>query len=414
MIGDFFESFIKEKDEQPELPQEIINIFNEELPGNLEYVMDENGNYRIILKTGNESAQIDIQIDFEKVPELRDKLMSIPFDKWDEYLHRTQTSLPFKSAQIGDENKKIPIERLLVDPFHAEEAKFYCGVVLPYPFQIRKRIFESPEGDIVSIEIQQQAYDNVMEVKFSNVNFPALKIDLYLYSPLNDEDDEKMAHTNKDHQYKATYSVTPTKAATVKEAVIALHLFRGFYNSTTKIDGKIISSKSKINEFNSAQMEDALYMWETALKIEDLLGVCFKPDAEFSNEDKLFFTELKASFLDGKSILWRHPFDHFRVGGMQSGDGGVSLENYIGKESVQYEFLEGPIPATLLGAQFELYSHTKMKDFVITNIEWEDKNHENAEVYISDSPGKQWSLSRSYMTKKQAEELKNDRFQDFK
>lgn len=43
-----------------------------------------------------------------------------------------------------------------------------------------------------------------------------------------------------------------------------------------------------------------------------------------------------------------------------------------------------------------------MNDFIITNIEWDDSK-ENAEIYITDVPEKQWSLTRLYMTKDGAE-----------
>ena len=68
-----------------------------------------------------------------------------------------------------------------------------------------------------------------------------------------------------------------------------------------------------------------------------------------------------------------------------------------------YLFLEGPMPAALLGAEFDLYSRTEMKDFIITNIEWDDETREKAEVYITDAPEKQWSLSRLYMTEDDAD-----------
>lgn len=39
---------------------------------------------------------------------------------------------------------------------------------------------------------------------------------------------------------------------------------------------------------------------------------------------------------------------------------------------ISTEFKEGPIHAELLGAVFDIYSHTKMYDFIITNIQWDD------------------------------------------
>lgn len=43
-----------------------------------------------------------------------------------------------------------------------------------------------------------------------------------------------------------------------------------------------------------------------------------------------------------------------------------------------------------------------IKDFVITNIAWDDENKENGEIYISDAPDKQWTLTRLYMTEADA------------
>ena len=407
MIGDFYKSFGKEKDEQRELPQEVVNALNEELPANFEYIIDDSGNYRAVPKADmvlNERTKITTEVDFDSVPDLRDKLMTIPRDKWDEYLYRTQTALPIKSAQIGDENKQIPIELLSADPLHSDGAKFVDGVIHPYPFRKTKITFESSEGDAVQISFQQQAYDSVTEVKFTNVDFPALKVELYQYSPLVDENEE-VTHTSQDQQLTVTYSVIPSKAGTVKDAVVALHVFRGLFNGTTKVAGKVISTDGEMSEVDPARIEDALNLWETVLKIEEKLEVSFDPAAEFPNEDVQFLTELQTCLLEGKEILWRHPFDHFHVGGFRPAQEGMLFEDFIGNGAISYEFLEGPIPATLLGAEFDLYSHTEMKDFVITNIEWDDENHEGAEVYISDVPDKQWCLTRLYLTKKQAEDF---------
>ena len=74
--------------------------------------------------------------------------------------------------------------------------------------------------------------------------------------------------------------------------------------------------------------------------------------------------------------------------------------------------MEGPIPATLLGAEFDLYSRTEMQDFIITNIEWDDEKKERAEVYISDVPDKQWRLTRLYMTEADMEEFREKHLSD--
>jgi hypothetical protein len=405
MIGDFFESFGKEKDEQRGLPQEVVDILNAALPDCFEYVAVENGNYRAVPRA-DKVLQGDMilstQIDWDKVPELRDKLRVIPREKWDEYLYRTQTKVPITNVQIGDGKKHVPIEDLSADPLHSDEVAFIDTTMSPrsFPNPI-KMTFESPENDVVEMLFQQQPYDSFTEVKFMNVDFPALKVELFQYSPLVDKQDD-CAHTNEGSQLAATYSATPSKAETVKDAVAALRILRGFFNGKTKVNGKPITPADNTDEVALAEIEDALNLWESILKLEEKLGVSFNPDAEFPNEDVQLFTELQTCLLEGKAVLWHHPFDHFHIGGFHPAQEGVSFEDYIGNESIRYEFREGPIPATLLGAEFNLYRRTEMKDFVITNVEWDDDTKEKAEVYISDVPGKQWTLTRLYMTEADA------------
>ena len=113
-------------------------------------------------------------------------------------------------------------------------------------------------------------------------------------------------------------------------------------------------------------------------------------------EDVIFFAQLKTCLIDNKSIGWEHPFDHFHIGEIKIKD--PKLEDSIEKENVNYEFIEGHIHATLLGAKFDLYSDTKLINMVINNIVWDNDNKNSGEVYVSDPIGSKWRLYRKYMT----------------
>ena len=402
MIGKFYESFGEEKEETQELPQEVLNILNARLPSNFMYIRDEEGHYRAVPRpeTITEGIKLTTQFGFdeEKDANILEKLRRIPRSNWNEYFYRTQMKVPIKYAKIGDEEKVIPIEELSCDPLSDGEALFTDGFMranaFPEPFKIT---FESPEGDSVEIRIQQQAYDSLMELRFINVDFPALKIELFQFSPLVDNCEEE-AHTSINKQLVVNYSVNPSKADSVKDSITALRIFRGLFNGTTKVDGHIITQGAGKGKFDPKQIEDALDFWEMALLLEEKLNVKFNPKADCPEEDIRFFTELKTCLVDEKAIVWRHPFDHFHVGGFHIVQEGVTFEDVIGQESLRYEFLEGPIPATLLGAEFNLYSRTEMNDFFVTNIEWDNEEKDSAEIYISDVPDKQWALTRLYMT----------------
>ena len=109
----------------------------------------------------------------------------------------------------------------------------------------------------------------------------------------------------------------------------------------------------------------------------------------------VFLSELKICLLDNKRIKRDHPFEHFHVGELNTKN--YSIEEIVGKEKVSMNFLEGPISATLLGTEFDLY--------IITNIEWDDESKTSGEVYIADGAmGDSWVLVRKYLTVKEAQE----------
>lgn len=184
----------------------------------------------------------------------------------------------------------------------------------------------------------------------------------------------------------------------------AIHLFNGLYQGTVKINGKKIT-KPVISapDFDIKQLENVTEFWTVAKKLEEKLGITFSPSADFPMEDVEFFEQLNNCLLNNKSVVWEHPFDHFHVKGIAIENG--KFEDFLEKESVEYAFLEGPIHATLLGAEFELYSQTRLSNMVITNIIWDDNEKISGEIYVSDPIESKWKLYRKYMSKEQKDVL---------
>ncbi len=405
MIGSFLDSFSEQEDILSELPKEIIDILSRSLPENFTYIRTDEGKYVVAPKPEkfSEGIMLSTQFDLDEIKdsELLSKLEIIPRDKWTDYFYRIQKKVPVKNAKVGDNNKMIPLEELSREPLADGDVKvidcFVQATGFPKPFKMR---FESLEGDKVEILIQQQPYDSITEIKFSNIDFPALALELYYYSPLVENTNEK-SHTNADNRVVMACSVTPSNASSVKEAITALHIFKGIYNGTVKANGVNMVETGEKLSFNKEQIDDALDFWKNVLKLESIFNVSFDPKAECPEEDIRFFIELKTCFIDKKAIVWHHPFDHFTAKGFKPVKEGITIEDCIGNESLYFEFLEGPIHASFMGADFNIYSHTEMKDFVITNIDKKGSDEET-EIYISDVRDKQWVLSRMYLTETEA------------
>ena len=385
MIADFYNTFEETPDKGSDIPQEVLDVLAQGLPSTFMYYRNDDGEYIAGPRPEHISEAMLLTVD---IPQefIEKHLKNIPPDKWAEYAYRMQLPIPVKSAKIGDKDKQIPIENTVGNPLESP-AEIYDTYMYPEPFPPAKPLeFETAEGDKITIHIARKPYDSFREALFSNVDFPALQMQFIL--------GEDPATS------RIKYKITPKKANTVTEALEAIHLFQGLSDGTAVIDGKRMAEPMiGTGDYDAEQLKHVREFWTTAKKLEDKLGVTFSPGAEFPAEDVEFFAHLNYCLLEDKEIAWEHPFDHFHMKGIAVENG--KFEDLFGKEGIEYKFLEGPIQATLLGAEFELYSETRLSNMVMTNIVWDDDKKTSGEVYVSDPIGSKWKLYRKYRTKEQ-------------
>ena len=406
MMTNFSESFGNDSASNRKISQEVLDELNRDLPDNLMYYCDDQGQYQVLPKPGINSVKLNVLLDVSSEKDLSERLNDVPPTKWLEYLYRTQRSCSIKSPQIGNEKELIPIERTIGNPLDDQAVVLDKCRMYPakFPDPINY-ILETVEGEQVNVKFQQQKYDSVTEVKFKNVTFPALNIEIYLFDPLTEKTD-KDAKTSKDKKVCVNYSVTPQKAVSVNEAIAALHIFKGLFEGTVKVNGKVMTSKDVQTSFNKDKVDDALTFWTTAAALEKKIGVSFIPGSDFPMDDVRFFSELDVCFNNEKAVFWKHPFDHFHISDIHDSFEKMDAESILGNPNLKLNFLEGPIEATLLGAKFVLYSKTTFSDFIITNIEYDDSDKKGCEIYLSDAPDKIWKLQRLFITESQAKELR--------
>ena len=210
MIADFDKVFGKRDEDRISIPEEILENINKELPNNLFCYKDSEKGVIISPKPEKE-LQVKVELDPDET--LRERLQNIPKEKWTDYFYRTQQRVRVKNVCMGDENKKIPIEQIGYNPL-AESPKIVENYMypekFPEPFQMP---IETPDGEKIILEIQRQPYDSMVISKYINVNYPAVKLEMLI----NEENIE---------QSKLTYSITPSKANTVAEALAAIRVYK--------------------------------------------------------------------------------------------------------------------------------------------------------------------------------------------
>lgn len=401
----FMEAFGQDAYRSGNISAEVLNQLNGELPTNLMYFQDNDGRYRVVPRPGELGDELRLTTQLDLPDHLRERVKLIsPENLW-KYFYRLQQPIPVKNIKIGNSDKVIPVEETLGSPL--QDGDITISDAQMYPQKLPNPIvfnFESEEGTKVSTAFQQQPYDNIAEIKLQNIDFPALKIEIYYFDPLADDVSNEKSHTNESNKVDLVFSVFPTKANNVKEAVDALQLFKSLSNGTAKINGCRLFQKEATKTLTSGQVDEELSFWSTLYELEKKLQVKFVPSASFPAEDVQLFKELCVTLIDKKELIWKHPFDHFHIGGYTLVDKESTLEKLVGKEKIAYKFKEGPIAASLLGAEFNLYSESSLKGFVITNIAWDDEHKMGCEVYIADAPEDVITLSRLYITEKEYSE----------
>lgn len=386
MIADFSDVFGKEREKGNMIPREVLGILEkDELPSSFMYYQDDDGEYIVGPRPEHiaEPKKLSVKIDRSFID---DNLKGIPQEKWMEYIYRTQMKVPIKSAEVGDAGKTIPIEKMAGNPLQ-EPPKVKDIVMSPAPFpDIPPMEFETVEGDKILMQLIRKPHPSFDEIVLENTGFPAFWVQFTLCA---DRTKSRMV-----------YAVKPKLAETVSDAVIAIHMAKGFFYGNLKMGGQELGGiEAKQRDAEEEQLKGIETLWTTLKELEEALGTVFKPAAELPDEDIQFIAQLDAGILRDKPVIWRHPFEHFHLREFHIKDG--NIKDIIGKEGIECEFIEGPIKCDLLGASFDVYSKTRLSNIVITNVVWDDNERRGCEVYVADPANGSWTMARKFMTKAQ-------------
>lgn len=381
MIMNFYDAFDNENDFNVDIPKEVLDVLNQNLPKNFHYYKDSTLGY----VAGPSSDHISLKVTID--PQFVEKeLKNIPQKDWAEYIYRAQLKVPVTNTYIGNDNKMIPLEETLHNPLESSAPSLDSAELVPEPFPNPISItFETIEGDSITLHIQRQSCKAMKKRKYANVDFPAIEMRPTLY-----EDAFPM-------RTKFNFTVIPANAKSSKDALAALRLLKGLYEGTATIKGEKKSfPKQDISDIDMEDLTNKIALWTDICTLEEKLNVSFDPSAPMPQEDLEFLYQLRACLLCHKKIAWKHPFSKLHL--TQTSQNIHEIESLVGKDDISLNFDEGPIPCTLLGTSFELYSKTELRHILITSIDWTDDNKSSADLYIADSSSRSWELLRAFVT----------------
>ena len=397
MIADFYKA-IKKPETERVLPAKVVKELNKQLPRGYEYVSDGNGHYIIKPSSKKKKQHFAGIVNYEKsgIPK------EITQEQIGDYAYRTQKRIFFDNVSIVEGKKTISISDTYVDPITKEKTEIANDFMMfpaPFPPAV-PMVFETYDGEKVNIEFKRVPYESMTHIKFENVTFPALKMSWIL---------PEREHKTELGPGVINISVTPTKAETVEDAVMALKIIKSFAQKKLKINDTTIGEDLGGNaaKLDNDELEERLLFWNAFRQLENIIGVKFFPGADYPEEDQHFAGELFYNFLDNKDFVYVRPFTQFHVGIGSLTQKDDTLNEIVGKPGLSLSFV-GEAKATLMGAEFELFQTNVLVDMTLDRIVL-DEDKKGAELFVSDAPNSEFKMIKRYFLSREEAQNGMDR-----
>ncbi len=384
MKADFYKA-IKKTDTERVLPAKVVKVLNKQLPRGYQYVPDGKGHYVVKPSSKKTTQHFTGTVNYEKsgIPK------EITQEQLPDYIYRTQKPIYFDNVKITEKGKEMDFPEIYKDPITGEITELaHDFMMFPEPFpELPPMKFETYEGEVVMIQFRRVPCEELQYLKFENSSFPALKMIWTIPEKVN-----KAALGPG----KINISATPSKAETVKDAVLSLKIIKSFAKKKLKINDTIIGidEKGSASKLDNQELEDRLRLWDAFGRLEQILNVKFNPGADYPEEDQQFAGELFYNFLEGKDFVYTRPFAQFHVGFNNLQKKEQTFKDIIGKPGMSFSFI-GKADATLMGAEFPIWQANVLVDMTLDKIVFDD-DKQGAEMYISDSPGTLFRMIRRY------------------
>lgn len=382
MLGDFYNTF-KNTNSNSQLPEAVMDIISKELPENYGYVYSEKFKRYVAAPLNKRGSQtIDIIFDRSQISDFPVWAQENP-NATMEYLYRTQKSIKINKAVLIDKNgKRYPLSELNKDPFSSKE-KIVNEYIIPSPFPEGRLVsFETENGKKRDIIIRRVPCDSREFVKMSNVDFPALSLNVYI------------PDVGCKGPGKINISATPSKADNVMDAVFSLELLKGYVEGTLKINGKSLGKVLPDDpNYSSESVDEKLNYWNLVLSLQEKLGVRFNPQIKMDLNELHLFDELVVAFVYDKDIEYISPTNYLTVNK-------EALDNPVFKKTAIMEnnglalsFVNGPEIHKLMGANIKLYTVNLLMGFKIDHTE---ELENNAKIFIINAGDSPWKYYKRF------------------
>ena len=350
-----FDKIFKEK-ENLKMPESIVSAINsiKDLPKGYKYVNKDN---ICMLEPVSSEYEKDVQYKANVLidKKILDALGNAPkeLEYIFEYLYRTQTPVEVEDFKLLVNGKSYDMK---ASQFNTDELKNGKKVLLvPQKFLPAKEIpIQIIGGKKFKISFSRKPYNSMDTMLFSNDDFKSLDIKLYFHE--NDNNDEKF-------DVDINIDLNIDEAKSVDMLIDSLELYKAFMTAN------IIIGDSKMPELNNSNynkewINSGIEIWNKVKRLEQLFDFKFNPSKDLNEDEYTQLLDLYDALVEKKEIIHYDCVQNFTAQVTKT----VNLEEMLNKPGMNIEFFENKT-YNLLGQAFEVFSFTRISDYIITSID---------------------------------------------
>lgn len=275
------------------VPKELVEYFNKNLPGGLEY--KPFGEHQLAVDYKQMKGKFDFLKDKNK--EWWDKYGKYIKNAYDllEIMQITQIPLRVEQSEIVEiDGKQVPYELLFKDITNNNAKKLIKTYIYPNKFEEHKIIVSTLKKDrMLNTAIKQRKSENIENISFDNYETESpLRISISIHS--------KFYTGNDKMGIGVSFSIDNKKAKSIRDLFIAQSLLKAFLEDDFKINNEIIhcniTDKDRKDKMINT-LDNNLRILYMLLRIEEQFNVCFDPSYDITNEDIELISMIYSSFI---------------------------------------------------------------------------------------------------------------------
>ena len=386
MFTSFKDNFKKDRKENVEIPDEVIETLNNNLPEQFTYKEIRDG-MCAIMPVKSDELNFKMRIKIPEIPKKIQKEIK-NFDDLYEYLYRTQKSCEIETDNEGNiiiNNEKIALENLVVDVLKDDKVKKWEMIPRSFPKPVKMNI---QAGNIIrEFTIERQPYESMNITYLKSIEEKPLGIQLFI----------KEKENNKNVSIDIKINMNIDELKDIKDIVDVCEFYKNF------LMGKIILGSSEIKNLrnleytNNNHIDEKMSFWNKALELEKIFNKKF--DArKLKVEDYNKIERMYKSLIEKKPFKILNKVNAMKLDNLESYEKSLEL---IGKE-MAFEFTREE-NIRIMNRKIRIFILERVYNYKIKDVV---KENEIVRVFLEEIENKSFVTQKYFLSEKNiAEEL---------